>query len=78
MLSAAKIAIEKIRFAIGLLPAMVSGQAYVEAQDGFTVKELTRKHYSGNTQPFSGVVREHIFNRFLQEEILELQNDVVA
>ncbi|KAI3956310.1 hypothetical protein MKX01_004934 [Papaver californicum] len=27
---------EKIRFSIGLLPAMLGGQAYVEAQDGFT------------------------------------------
>ncbi|RZC65334.1 hypothetical protein C5167_009026 [Papaver somniferum] len=34
---------EKIRFTIRLLLAMVGGQAYVEAQDGFTVKELTRK-----------------------------------
>ncbi|MCL7026792.1 hypothetical protein MKW94_030829, partial [Papaver nudicaule] len=34
---------EKIRFVIGLLPAMVGGQAYVEAQDGFTVKEWMRK-----------------------------------
>ncbi|KAI3991109.1 hypothetical protein MKX01_041328 [Papaver californicum] len=34
---------EKIRFAIGLLPAVVGGQAYVEAQDGFTVKEWMRK-----------------------------------
>lgn len=30
---------EKIKFAIGLLPAMLGGQAYVEAQDGLSVKE---------------------------------------
>ncbi|XP_024535664.1 15-cis-phytoene desaturase, chloroplastic/chromoplastic [Selaginella moellendorffii] len=30
---------EKIRFAIGLLPAIVGGQKYVEAQDNLTVKE---------------------------------------
>lgn len=30
---------EKIRFAIGLLPAILGGQAYVEAQDGLTVRE---------------------------------------
>ncbi|KAF6170262.1 hypothetical protein GIB67_013237 [Kingdonia uniflora] len=34
---------EKVQFAIGLLPAMVGGQAYVEAQDGLTVKEWMRK-----------------------------------
>jgi 15-cis-phytoene desaturase len=30
---------EKIKFAIGLLPAIVGGQPYVEAQDGLTVSE---------------------------------------
>ena len=30
---------EKIRFAIGLLPAIVGGQDYVESQDHLTVKE---------------------------------------
>ncbi|KAF4357058.1 hypothetical protein G4B88_004468 [Cannabis sativa] len=34
---------EKVKFAIGLLPAMVGGQPYVEAQDGFTVKDWMRK-----------------------------------
>lgn len=34
---------EKIKFAIGLLPAMLGGQAYVEAQDGLTVKDWMRK-----------------------------------
>ncbi|KAL5542810.1 hypothetical protein UlMin_010520 [Ulmus minor] len=34
---------EKVKFAIGLLPAMLGGQPYVEAQDGFTVKEWMRK-----------------------------------
>ncbi|GMH03854.1 hypothetical protein Nepgr_005693 [Nepenthes gracilis] len=34
---------EKIKFAIGLLPAILGGQAYVEAQDGITVKEWMRK-----------------------------------
>ncbi|KAK1294515.1 hypothetical protein QJS10_CPA16g00027 [Acorus calamus] len=34
---------EKVRFAIGLLPAMVGGQAYVEAQDGLTVKEWMKR-----------------------------------
>ncbi|KAL1219292.1 15-cis-phytoene desaturase, chloroplastic/chromoplastic [Cardamine amara subsp. amara] len=34
---------EKIKFAIGLLPAMVGGQAYVEAQDGLSVKEWMQK-----------------------------------
>lgn len=34
---------EKVRFAIGLLPAMVGGQAYVEAQDGVTVKEWMKR-----------------------------------
>ncbi|CAH2079262.1 unnamed protein product [Thlaspi arvense] len=34
---------EKIKFAIGLLPAMVGGQAYVEAQDGLSVEEWMRK-----------------------------------
>ncbi|KAJ6390143.1 hypothetical protein OIU77_024373 [Salix suchowensis] len=34
---------EKVKFAIGLLPAMIGGQAYVEAQDGFSVQEWMRK-----------------------------------
>lgn len=34
---------EKVKFAIGLLPAMLGGQAYVEAQDGLTVKDWMRK-----------------------------------
>lgn len=34
---------DKVKFAIGLLPAMLGGQAYVEAQDGLTVKEWMRK-----------------------------------
>ncbi|CAN6470302.1 unnamed protein product [Victoria cruziana] len=34
---------EKIRFAIGLLPAMLGGQEYVEAQDGLTVKEWMKR-----------------------------------
>lgn len=34
---------EKIRFAIGLLPAILGGQPYVEAQDGLTVKEWMKK-----------------------------------
>ena len=34
---------EKIKFAIGLLPAIVGGQAYVEAQDGLSVTEWMRK-----------------------------------
>jgi 15-cis-phytoene desaturase len=35
--------IEKIQFAIGLLPAILGGQAYVEAQDGLTVREWMLK-----------------------------------
>ncbi|CAI8598046.1 unnamed protein product [Vicia faba] len=34
---------EKIKFAIGLLPAILGGQAYVEAQDGLSVKEWMKK-----------------------------------
>ncbi|CAL1404360.1 unnamed protein product [Linum trigynum] len=34
---------EKIKFAIGLLPAMLGGQAYVEAQDGLSVQDWMRK-----------------------------------
>uniref|UniRef100_A0A0E0LS19 Amine oxidase domain-containing protein n=1 Tax=Oryza punctata TaxID=4537 RepID=A0A0E0LS19_ORYPU len=34
---------EKVKFALGLLPAMVGGQAYVEAQDGLTVSEWMKK-----------------------------------
>ena len=37
---------EKIKFAIGLLPAMVGGQAYVEAQDGLSVEQWMRKQAS--------------------------------
>lgn len=34
---------EKVKFAIGLLPAMVGGQSYVEAQDSLTVKEWMKQ-----------------------------------
>ncbi|KAI5056439.1 hypothetical protein GOP47_0028257 [Adiantum capillus-veneris] len=34
---------EKVKFAIGLLPAILGGQPYVEAQDGLTVKEWMLK-----------------------------------
>ncbi|KAK9142817.1 hypothetical protein Syun_012217 [Stephania yunnanensis] len=34
---------EKVKFAIGLLPAMVGGQDYVQAQDSLSVKEWMRK-----------------------------------
>ncbi|PIM99469.1 15-cis-phytoene desaturase [Handroanthus impetiginosus] len=34
---------EKIKFAIGLLPAIIGGQSYIEAQDGITVKDWMRK-----------------------------------
>ncbi|CAD6209882.1 unnamed protein product [Miscanthus lutarioriparius] len=34
---------EKVKFALGLLPAMVGGQPYVEAQDGLTVSEWMKK-----------------------------------
>nr|WET17634.1 phytoene desaturase [Allium cepa] len=34
---------EKIKFAIGLLPAILGGQSYVEAQDGLTVTEWMRR-----------------------------------
>ncbi|KAF3456717.1 hypothetical protein FNV43_RR01371 [Rhamnella rubrinervis] len=34
---------EKVKFAIGLLPAMLGGQAYVEAQDNISVKDWMRK-----------------------------------
>lgn len=34
---------EKIQFALGLLPAIVFGQSYVEAQDDKTVKQWMKK-----------------------------------
>ncbi|KAL8122766.1 15-cis-phytoene desaturase, chloroplastic/chromoplastic isoform X2 [Apium graveolens] len=34
---------EKIKFALGLLPAIIGGQAYVEAQDGLSVQDWMRK-----------------------------------
>jgi hypothetical protein len=34
---------EKVKFALGLLPAMVGGQPYVEAQDGLTISEWMKK-----------------------------------
>ena len=34
---------EKIQFALGLLPAMVFGQRYVEEQDKLTVKQWMEK-----------------------------------
>jgi uncharacterized protein with NAD-binding domain and iron-sulfur cluster len=34
---------EKIRFAIGLLPAIVGGQDYVESQDHLTVKQWMKQ-----------------------------------
>lgn len=38
---------EKIRFALGLLPAIVFGQPYVEAQDDKTVTEWMRMQVRG-------------------------------
>lgn len=41
---------EKIKFAIGLLPAIIGGQDYVESQDHLTVKEWMEKQvHSANT-----------------------------
>ncbi|XP_074303592.1 15-cis-phytoene desaturase, chloroplastic/chromoplastic [Silene latifolia] len=34
---------EKVKFAIGLLPAMLGGQPYVEAQDGLSVEEWMKQ-----------------------------------
>ena len=34
---------EKIQFAIGLLPAMIGGQDYVDAQDHLTVKQWMKQ-----------------------------------
>lgn len=34
---------EKVQFALGLLPAMVGGQKYVEEQDSLTVSEWLKK-----------------------------------
>lgn len=34
---------EKVKFAIGLLPAILGGQSYVEAQDGITVQDWMKK-----------------------------------
>lgn len=34
---------EKVKFAIGLLPAILGGQDYVQAQDSLSVKEWMRK-----------------------------------
>ena len=34
---------EKIQFALGLLPAMVGGQDYVDAQDHLTVKQWMKQ-----------------------------------
>lgn len=34
---------EKIQFGLGLLPAMIQGQEYVEKQDGLSVTEWMKK-----------------------------------
>lgn len=34
---------EKVRFALGLLPAIVGGQDYVESQDHLTVKQWMKQ-----------------------------------
>ncbi|KAH0453403.1 hypothetical protein IEQ34_017727 [Dendrobium chrysotoxum] len=34
---------EKVKFAVGLLPAMIGGQSYVEAQDSLSVKEWMKR-----------------------------------
>lgn len=48
---------EKVKFAIGLLPAIAGGQSYVEAQDGITVTDWMKKQvcasfYRKGTQVF--------------------------
>ena len=45
---------EKIKFAIGLLPAILGGQPYVEAQDSLTVKEWMLKQVKCYTSGLSG------------------------
>ena len=44
---------EKIKFAIGLLPAMIQGQSYVEAQDNVTVQEWMEKQVRPCTMTFA-------------------------
>ena len=38
---------EKVQFAIGLLPAIIGGQSYVESQDHLTVKEWMKQQVRG-------------------------------
>lgn len=52
---------DKVKFAIGLLPAMLGGQAYVEAQDGLTVKEWMRKQVYKSYTVLGLMTVVHIF-----------------
>lgn len=52
---------DKVKFAIGLLPAMLGGQAYVEAQDGLTVKEWMRKQVYKSYTVLRLITVVHIF-----------------
>lgn len=52
---------DKVKFAIGLLPAILGGQAYVEAQDGLTVKEWMRKQVYKSYTVLGLITVVHIF-----------------
>ena len=45
---------EKIKFALGLLPAMAFGQSYVEKQDSLTVTEWMKKQVGPPFRQHSG------------------------
>lgn len=44
---------EKVKFALGLLPAIIGGQAYVEAQDGLSVQDWMRKQVRSSLVMYS-------------------------
>ncbi|KAG5252105.1 15-cis-phytoene desaturase/chromoplastic [Salix suchowensis] len=69
---------EKVKFAIGLLPAMIGGQAYVEAQDGFSgvPDRVTTEVFIAMSKALNFINPDELsmqciliaLNRFLQEK----------
>ena len=60
---------EKVQFALGLLPAIVGGQDYVESQDHLTVKQWMKQQVG---RAFDSCLEQVLCNRLLVERACSL------
>ncbi|KAG5619418.1 hypothetical protein H5410_019242 [Solanum commersonii] len=63
---------EKVKFAIGLLPAMLGGQPYVEAQDGISVKDWMRKQHTSSKSQQQQFVLQGVPDRVTDEVFIAM------